>query len=238
MGDDSSSHAGPGPPRPRHQRRAHGGQPPRHLHPPRRRGPGVSTHNACASPPPNQPLPPPQGGPPSIWTPPEIPFIPPPHPQGPQRCCRWLSQGGLQETLPPGECLGGWGGVCLDAWVVPPQPSCVPPQPSCPPPQDRNGAHNEAEPLCVLDFYIHESLQRHGYGRELFQHMLQVTKRDKKGGREAGGRTERDIGDSPSPRASLFPPPVAEREGGSLAFGCRPTLREAPGFSPQTLRPH
>ncbi|XP_010575845.1 PREDICTED: alpha-tubulin N-acetyltransferase 1, partial [Haliaeetus leucocephalus] len=38
---------------------------------------------------------------------------------------------------------------------------------------DRNGAHNEAEPLCVLDFYIHESLQRHGYGRELFQHMLQ-----------------------------------------------------------------
>ncbi|XP_049648974.1 alpha-tubulin N-acetyltransferase 1 isoform X2 [Accipiter gentilis] len=41
------------------------------------------------------------------------------------------------------------------------------------PPQDRNGAHNEAEPLCVLDFYIHESLQRHGYGRELFQHMLQ-----------------------------------------------------------------
>ncbi|NXJ58283.1 ATAT acetyltransferase, partial [Spizaetus tyrannus] len=38
---------------------------------------------------------------------------------------------------------------------------------------DHNGAHNEAEPLCVLDFYIHESLQRHGYGRELFQHMLQ-----------------------------------------------------------------
>ncbi|XP_030366658.1 alpha-tubulin N-acetyltransferase 1 isoform X2 [Strigops habroptila] len=38
---------------------------------------------------------------------------------------------------------------------------------------DRSGAHNEAEPLCVLDFYIHESLQRHGYGRELFHHMLQ-----------------------------------------------------------------
>ncbi|KAM9166960.1 LOW QUALITY PROTEIN: alpha-tubulin N-acetyltransferase 1 [Mergus octosetaceus] len=37
---------------------------------------------------------------------------------------------------------------------------------------DHSGAHNEAEPLCVLDFYIHESLQRHGYGRELFQHML------------------------------------------------------------------
>ncbi|XP_040399062.1 alpha-tubulin N-acetyltransferase 1 isoform X4 [Cygnus olor] len=39
---------------------------------------------------------------------------------------------------------------------------------------DHSGAHNEAEPLCVLDFYVHESLQRHGYGRELFQHMLKV----------------------------------------------------------------
>ncbi|XP_070593859.1 alpha-tubulin N-acetyltransferase 1 isoform X2 [Erythrolamprus reginae] len=38
---------------------------------------------------------------------------------------------------------------------------------------DRHGAHNEMEPLCVLDFYIHESLQRHGYGKELFQYMLQ-----------------------------------------------------------------
>ncbi|KAM6188525.1 alpha-tubulin N-acetyltransferase 1 isoform 2-T2 [Sarcoramphus papa] len=43
---------------------------------------------------------------------------------------------------------------------------------------DRNGAHNEAEPLCVLDFYIHDSLQRHGYGRELFQHMLQSERVD------------------------------------------------------------
>ncbi|XP_067169996.1 LOW QUALITY PROTEIN: alpha-tubulin N-acetyltransferase 1 [Apteryx mantelli] len=38
---------------------------------------------------------------------------------------------------------------------------------------DRDGTQNEAEPLCVLDFYVHESLQRHGYGKELFQHMLQ-----------------------------------------------------------------
>ncbi|XP_026576523.1 alpha-tubulin N-acetyltransferase 1 isoform X1 [Pseudonaja textilis] len=38
---------------------------------------------------------------------------------------------------------------------------------------DRQGAHNEVEPLCVLDFYIHESLQRHGYGKELFHYMLQ-----------------------------------------------------------------
>ncbi|XP_068780011.1 alpha-tubulin N-acetyltransferase 1 isoform X3 [Struthio camelus] len=39
---------------------------------------------------------------------------------------------------------------------------------------DRGGTHNEAEPLCVLDFYVHESLQRHGYGKELFQHMLRL----------------------------------------------------------------
>lgn len=34
--------------------------------------------------------------------------------------------------------------------------------------------HVEAEPLCVLDFYIAENLQRHGYGLELFDFMLQV----------------------------------------------------------------
>lgn len=40
--------------------------------------------------------------------------------------------------------------------------------------QDRQGVHVEAEPLCVLDFYIAENLQRHGYGLELFDFMLQV----------------------------------------------------------------
>ncbi|XP_048661954.1 alpha-tubulin N-acetyltransferase 1 [Marmota marmota marmota] len=40
---------------------------------------------------------------------------------------------------------------------------------------DDREAHNEVEPLCILDFYIHESVQRHGHGRELFQHMLQVS---------------------------------------------------------------
>jgi hypothetical protein len=40
--------------------------------------------------------------------------------------------------------------------------------------QDQRGAHLEAEPLCVLDFYVSESLQRHGYGLELFDFMLQV----------------------------------------------------------------
>ncbi|XP_059206562.1 alpha-tubulin N-acetyltransferase 1-like isoform X2 [Centropristis striata] len=38
---------------------------------------------------------------------------------------------------------------------------------------DQQGAHVEAEPLCVLDFYIAENLQRHGYGQELFNFMLQ-----------------------------------------------------------------
>ncbi|XP_053329763.1 alpha-tubulin N-acetyltransferase 1 isoform X2 [Spea bombifrons] len=39
---------------------------------------------------------------------------------------------------------------------------------------DHSGSHIEAEPLCILDFYIHESLQRHGFGKELFGHMLRV----------------------------------------------------------------
>lgn len=40
--------------------------------------------------------------------------------------------------------------------------------------QDLQGVHIEAEPLCVLDFYIAENLQRHGHGLELFDFMLQV----------------------------------------------------------------
>ncbi|CAF90417.1 unnamed protein product, partial [Tetraodon nigroviridis] len=39
--------------------------------------------------------------------------------------------------------------------------------------QDPQSVHVEAEPLCVLDFYIVENLQRHGYGLELFDFMLQ-----------------------------------------------------------------
>ncbi|XP_035490139.1 general transcription factor IIH subunit 4 isoform X3 [Scophthalmus maximus] len=38
---------------------------------------------------------------------------------------------------------------------------------------DRRGVHIEAEPLCVLDFYIAENLQRHGCGLDLFDFMLQ-----------------------------------------------------------------
>ncbi|XP_061111522.1 alpha-tubulin N-acetyltransferase 1 isoform X1 [Conger conger] len=38
---------------------------------------------------------------------------------------------------------------------------------------DQQGAHVEIEPLCILDFFVTESLQRHGYGLELFSYMLQ-----------------------------------------------------------------
>lgn len=30
----------------------------------------------------------------------------------------------------------------------------------------------EVQPLCVLDFYVHESVQRRGIGKELFEAML------------------------------------------------------------------
>ena len=33
---------------------------------------------------------------------------------------------------------------------------------------------HELEPLCVLDFYVHESRQRMGCGKKLFSYMLQV----------------------------------------------------------------
>ncbi|XP_019724320.1 alpha-tubulin N-acetyltransferase 1 isoform X2 [Hippocampus comes] len=41
---------------------------------------------------------------------------------------------------------------------------------------DPQGLHVEAEPLCVLDFFITENLQRHGHGLELFHFMLQHKK--------------------------------------------------------------
>ncbi|XP_034150696.1 alpha-tubulin N-acetyltransferase 1 isoform X1 [Esox lucius] len=43
---------------------------------------------------------------------------------------------------------------------------------------DQRGAHVETEPLCVLDFFVKEDLQRHGYGLELFEFMLQHKKVD------------------------------------------------------------
>ncbi|KAA3670828.1 alpha-tubulin N-acetyltransferase 1, partial [Paragonimus westermani] len=37
---------------------------------------------------------------------------------------------------------------------------------------DNQGVCTELEPLCILDFYIHDSMQRRGYGKKLFDHML------------------------------------------------------------------
>lgn len=39
---------------------------------------------------------------------------------------------------------------------------------------DAMGQYHEIEPLCVLDFYIHESKQRKGCGKELYEYMLKV----------------------------------------------------------------
>lgn len=40
---------------------------------------------------------------------------------------------------------------------------------------DRDGQHYQVSPPCVLDFYIHESRQRSGFGKQLFEHMLRVS---------------------------------------------------------------
>lgn len=41
---------------------------------------------------------------------------------------------------------------------------------------DSSGTQNELMPLCILDFYVHESQQRRGLGKQLFQFMLEDKK--------------------------------------------------------------
>ena len=36
------------------------------------------------------------------------------------------------------------------------------------------GKMKEHYPTCLLDFYVHESCQRTGFGKELFEHVLQA----------------------------------------------------------------
>jgi len=36
------------------------------------------------------------------------------------------------------------------------------------------GSIKEIHPLCVLDFYVHESVQRGGEGKKIFEYMLQA----------------------------------------------------------------
>ena len=38
--------------------------------------------------------------------------------------------------------------------------------------RNESGHIKEINPLCVLDFYIHESVQRGGYGKAIFDFML------------------------------------------------------------------
>ena len=38
--------------------------------------------------------------------------------------------------------------------------------------RSENGKLNEITPLCVLDFYVHESVQRGGMGKQIFEEML------------------------------------------------------------------
>ena len=69
---------------------------------------------------------------------------------------------------------------------------------------DSSGGQNEVLPVSVLDFYVHESLQRHGYGRQLFDAMLQVG--------PSGRRASRGV--RPSVPA-LRPSPPCRRADGS-----------------------
>jgi GNAT superfamily N-acetyltransferase len=42
--------------------------------------------------------------------------------------------------------------------------------------RDERANYYEINPLCVLDFYVHESEQRSGHGKALFEYMLQFEK--------------------------------------------------------------
>lgn len=41
---------------------------------------------------------------------------------------------------------------------------------------NKKGSRTEAMVYCLLDFYIHETRQRHGYGIKLMDYMLKVLK--------------------------------------------------------------
>lgn len=39
---------------------------------------------------------------------------------------------------------------------------------------DKKGSRSEAMVYCLLDFYVHETRQRQGYGNKLIEYMLKV----------------------------------------------------------------
>lgn len=40
---------------------------------------------------------------------------------------------------------------------------------------DEAGAYFQLQPRCILDFYVHESKQRMGFGKDLYEFMLAVS---------------------------------------------------------------
>ena len=56
------------------------------------------------------------------------------------------------------------------------------------------GQIKELSPLCVLDFYVHESMQRGGYGKILFEYMM----------RKEGVKPEKFAYDRPSDKLIGF----------------------------------
>jgi len=50
---------------------------------------------------------------------------------------------------------------------------------------NKKGSRTEAMVYCLLDFYIHETRQRHGYGIKLMDYMLKVLKYQKKNFRQS-----------------------------------------------------
>ncbi|KAI9199396.1 touch receptor neuron protein Mec-17-domain-containing protein [Polychytrium aggregatum] len=88
---------------------------------------------------------------------------PPPEPR------RWEEDGGLMDS---GVSIGGLdystsgpnhGSVIVGMLKVGPKNLFV---------MDANNRQLQVTPLCVLDFYIHESFQRRGYGKRLFDFMM------------------------------------------------------------------
>lgn len=45
---------------------------------------------------------------------------------------------------------------------------------------DAGGNNHEITTKCILDFYVHESKQRMGLGKRLFQYMLKVRIKERK----------------------------------------------------------
>ena len=60
---------------------------------------------------------------------------------------------------------------------------------------DSFGRNHEMNPLCVLDFYVHESQQRKGYGKCLYDFMLNM---------ESNARPEHIAIDKPSEKSVRF----------------------------------